>query len=471
MSRTLRIAIVGAGPAGTYAADIVTSSELPAGYDGIAVDVFDADPTPFGLIRYGVAPDHPRIKEIVKALNRVMSKPEISFHGNLRIGRDVSIDELRAHYDAIVMATGARKDADLNIPGVELEGSFGAADFVSWYDAHPDAPQEWEFRPEATSVAVLGMGNVALDVARVLAKTAEEMLVTEIPDHVHEGLAANPAVDVHVFGRRGPAQAKFSPMELRELAHSPNVDVIVHPEGFEFDEGSEEYVRQNKSQRLVVNVLTTYLAKDPKPDAACRIHLHFGAAPTEILGEDGRVTGLRTEVSELDGTGNARGTGEFVDWEVGAVYRAIGYKSDPIEGLPFDFGRNVIPNDGGRVLDESGEAVPGAYVTGWVKRGPIGLIGHTKSDAQQTITHLLEDLAARGVESADGIESADGTDGFEGLRPLLDERGITTTDWDGWVALDEHERTLGETDAHPRERVKVATREEMVRVAAGALTH
>ena len=172
MSSTLRIAIVGAGPAGTYAADIVTSSELPAGYDEIAVDVFDADPTPFGLIRYGVAPDHPRIKEIVKALNRVMGKPEISFHGNLRIGRDVSIDELRAHYDAIVMATGARKDADLNIPGVELEGSFGAADFVSWYDAHPEASTEWEFSPEATSVAVLGMGNVALDVARVLAKTA-----------------------------------------------------------------------------------------------------------------------------------------------------------------------------------------------------------------------------------------------------------------------------------------------------------
>lgn len=463
MSKTLRIAIVGAGPAGTYAADIVTSSELPPGYDEIAVDLIDADPTPFGLIRYGVAPDHPRIKEIVKALQRVMNKPEISFHGNIRVGRDISVDELRAHYDAVVVATGARRDADLNIPGIELEGSFGAADFVSWYDAHPEASTEWEFSPEATSVAVLGMGNVALDVARVLAKTAEEMLVTEIPDHVHAGLAANKAVDVHVFGRRGPAQAKFTPMELRELSHSPNVDVIVHPEGFEFDEYSEGYVKQNKAQRLVVNVLTSYLAKDPKPDAACRIHLHFGAQPTEILGEDGKVVGLRTEVTELDGTGNGRGTGEFIDWNVGAVYRAIGYKSDSIEGLPFDFDRNVIPNEAGRVRDESGMAVPGAYVTGWVKRGPIGLIGHTKSDAQETIANLLEDLATQGVGAAEENQ------GFDGVRPMLDERGITSTTWDGWLSLDAHERALGEADAHTRERVKVASREEMLRVAAGAL--
>ena len=246
---------------------------------------------------------------------------------------------------------------------------------------------------------MLGVGNVGLDVARILAKTVEELLVTEIPDNVADGLRRNATTDVHVFARRGPAQVKFTPMELRELNHSPNIDVIVHPEGFELDAGSMDAIRASKSVKLVIDVLQNYLAKEPS-GAAHRIHIHFCQNPVEVLGEDGRVVGLRTEVTELDGTGNVRGTGEFVDWPVQAVYRAIGYYSDNLAGLPFDLAAGVVPNDGGRVIDIDGSALPGAYVTGWIKRGPVGLIGHTKSDAAQTVELLLEDLHAAGGAGA-----------------------------------------------------------------------
>ncbi|GAA2085564.1 FAD-dependent oxidoreductase [Aeromicrobium halocynthiae] len=455
MSRNLRVAIVGAGPAGVYAADILTKSELPEGVDAVSVDLIERDPTPFGLIRYGVAPDHPRIKEIVKALKRVMANDAIRFFGNVAYGDDLKLDDLRQFYDAVVFATGARRDRDLDIPGVDLDGSFGAADFVYWYDGHPDVDREWDFQPHAKEVAVLGVGNVGLDVARILAKTAEELLVTEIPDNVYEGLKKNATTDVHVFARRGPAQVKFTPMELRELSHSPTIDVIVHPEGFELDEGSMEAIKAAKSQKLVVDVLQNYLAKEPS-GADHRIHIHFCQNPVEILGEDGRVVGLRTEVTELDGTGNVRGTGEFKDWPVQAVYRAIGYYSDNLAGIPFDISSGTVPNDGGRVIDIDGSPLPGAYVTGWIKRGPVGLIGHTKSDAAQTVELLLSDVA--------DLESPAQPD-REAVDAYLDGRGLEYTTWEGWEKLDEHELGLGESHEHQRERVKVVPRDEMVRIS------
>ncbi|MFT4300024.1 MAG: FAD-dependent oxidoreductase [Aeromicrobium sp.] len=455
MSRKLRVGIVGAGPAGVYAADILTKSDLPDGFDGVVVDILDRDPTPFGLIRYGVAPDHPRIKEIIKALKRVMSNEDIRFFGNVNFGVDVKLTELQQFYDAVVFATGARRDRSLNIPGLDLDGSYGAADFVYWYDGHPDVSREWDFQPHAESIAVLGVGNVGLDIARILAKTADELLVTEIPDNVYEGLKKNAAKDVHVFARRGPAQVKFTPMELRELSHSPTIDVIVHPEGFEFDEGSMEAIRAAKSQKLVVDVLQNYLAKEPS-GAPHRIHIHFCQNPVEILGEDGKVVGLRTEVTELDGTGNVRGTGEFKDWPVQAVYRAIGYYSDPLPGLPFDEAAGVLPNDGGHVVDIDGAAIPGVYATGWIKRGPVGLIGHTKSDAAETIRMLLEDAPT--LAAAEQAEP-------EAVDRYLDGRSIEFTTWEGWEKLDAHEVALGESDAHPRERKKVVERDEMVAIS------
>jgi len=453
MSRHLRIAVIGAGPAGVYAADILTKNEDL----DVSVDVIDRDPTPFGLIRYGVAPDHPRIKEIIKALKRVMSNERIRFFGNVNFGADLKLEELRDFYDAIIFATGARRDRELNIPGIDLDGSYGAADFVYWYDGHPDVSREWDFQPHAESVAVLGVGNVGLDVARILAKTADELLVTEIPENVYEGLKKNATKDVHVFARRGPAQVKFTPMELRELSHSPNIDVIIHPEGFEFDHGSMEAIQKAKSQKLVVDVLQNYLAKEPS-GAAHRIHIHFCQNPVEILGEDGKVVGLRTEITELDGTGNVRGTGEFKDWPLQAVYRAIGYYSDPLAGLPFDAAAGVVPNDGGHAIDLDGSPIPGVYVTGWIKRGPVGLIGHTKSDAAQTIAMLVEDIDSltRPTHSEDSA-----------FEKHLEDRGIEFTTWAGWETLDAHEIALGEAHPHERERVKVVDRQEMVDISRG----
>ena len=370
MSRQLRVAAIGAGPAGIYASDILTKSDVD-----VRVDIIERDPTPFGLIRYGVAPDHPRIKEIIKALKRVLSNDEIRFIGNVDYGTDLKLDDLRLFCDAVIFATGARRDRPMDIPGTELHGSYGAADFVSWYDGHPDASTDWPL--DAESVAVLGAGNVALDVARMLAKTADELLVAEIPDNVHRGLRTNAAQDVHVFARLGPAQVKFTPMELRELGHSPNIDVIVHPEGFELDEGSMDAIRASKSVKLVVDTLQNYVAREPEGKKH-RVHVHFCQSPIEILGTDGQVIGLRTERTERT---ELDGTGEPTDWDVQAVYRAVGYLSDDLAGLPFDNVRGVVPNDGGRVIDIDGGALPGAYVTGWIKRGTIGLIGHTKSDA------------------------------------------------------------------------------------------
>jgi ferredoxin/flavodoxin---NADP+ reductase len=441
--RKIRVAVIGAGPAGIYAADILTKE-----YEAAKVDIFDRLPAPYGLVRYGVAPDHPRIKEIIKALRRVLSRDEIRFIGNVHYGTDIKLGDLRRHYDAVIFSTGARSDRALDIPGVNLPGSHGAADFVSWYDGHPDVPREWPL--EAKQVAVLGAGNVALDIARVLAKPADEQLTTEIPDNVYQGLKLNQATDVHVFARRGPAQIKFTPMEFRELSHSPSVDVIVHPEGFEIDEASQQQINSNKSTRLVVDTMLKYMEKEPT-GAPHRIHIHLCQAPSAILGTD-RVEGLRTERTELIGDGTVRGTGEFVDWPLDAVYRAVGYLSSHLADLPFDHFDGVVPNAAGRVLEMDGVEMNGTYVTGWIKRGPIGLIGHTKSDAAETVASLLADLPGLRLPEVSDPDAI-----FEHLAGS----GVDYTTWEEWEKLDAHEVSLGE--ATGRERIKVVPREDMVR--------
>lgn len=446
--RRIRVAVIGAGPAGIYAADTLVND-----YPGARVDVFDRLPAPYGLVRYGVAPDHPRIKEIVKALRRVLSRDGIRFVGNVHYGTDLKLSDLRRFYDAVIFSTGARADRQLDIPGVDLPGSYGAADFVSWYDGHPDVPREWPLT--AKNVAVLGAGNVALDIARVLAKPADEQLATEIPGNVYRGLALNRATDVHVFARRGPAQIKFTPMEFRELSHSPSIDVVVHPEGFEIDEASQAAIGKSKSTKLVVDTLMRYLEKEPT-GAPHRIHIHLCQAPVAILGTD-RVEGLRTERTELIGDGTVRGTGEFVHTPVEAVYRAVGYLSSHLADLPFDHGAGVVPHDKGRVLDMDGVMMEGTYVTGWIKRGPIGLIGHTKSDAAETVTSLLTDLP--------GIAPAEITDP-DAILAHLSGRGVDYTTWAEWERLDAHEVALGAEQG--RERVKVVPREDMMRAGRPA---
>ncbi|ALO65899.1 pyridine nucleotide-disulfide oxidoreductase [Arthrobacter alpinus] len=463
-TRPIRVAIIGSGPAGVYAADILTKSQEVAGGDvQVSIDLFESQPAPYGLIRYGVAPDHPRIKGIMNALHKVLDRGDIRFFGNVMYGRDLTLTDLRAHYDAIIFATGATKDAVMDIPGIELDGSYGGADFVSWYDGHPDVSREWPLT--AKEIAVIGNGNVALDVARVLSKHADDMLVTEIPDNVYAGLKTSPVTDVHIFGRRGPAQVKFTPLELRELSHSRDVDIVLYEEDFDFDEASDAAIKSNNQVKIMVNTLTNWLAEEhdeTRVPASRRLHLHFLHTPVEITGTDGHVSGIKFERNELDGTGNVRGTGEFIDYPVQAVYRAVGYLGSELAEIDFDARRGVIPNDGGRVLSADGTHVPGIYATGWIKRGPVGLIGSTKGDALETIGCLLEDRLSLPAAQFPGEQD---------VSDLLESRGVEFTTWEGWNKLDAHEKHLGASynAAHGvavvRERIKVVDREQMVNIS------
>ncbi|WP_285757825.1 FAD-dependent oxidoreductase [Nocardiopsis ansamitocini] len=443
--------IVGSGPAGIYAADLLTKDEtLAASGTPLSIDILDKLPAPYGLVRYGVAPDHPRIKQIQGALHKILDKPEVRFLGNVNYGVDLKLDDLRRHYDAVIFATGSDRDRPLDIPGADLPGCHGAADFVFWYDSHPDVPHNWHV--DGTSVAVIGAGNVAVDVARILAKHADDLLTTDITDNVHRDLLNKQITDVHVFARRGIAQGKFTPMELRELDKQPGVEVIVYPEEFDLDEASLAAIEDSNQIKTNVKVLQNWAIRDPR-GAERRLHLHFLHRPVEVLGTE-RVTGLRTEVMELDGTGNARGTGEFVDHDVQAVYRAIGYLGSPLADLPFDAERGVVPNDGGRVLDIEDTPMRGVYATGWIKRGPVGLIGHTKGDALETVGNLVADHEAlpRATDPAP-----------ESFTRLLHERGVPFTTWEGWKRIEAHEESLGVP--HGRKRVKVLARDEMTQIA------
>ncbi|QHC61912.1 MULTISPECIES: FAD-dependent oxidoreductase [Rathayibacter] len=447
----LRLAIVGAGPAGIYAADLMIKAEKK--YD-VSIDLFEHLPAPYGLVRYGVAPDHPRIKGIITALREVLDRGDIRIFGNVHFGTDITLEDLKRHYNAVIFSTGAIRDAPLDVPGVELEGSYGAADFVSWFDGHPDVPRTWPL--EASSVAVIGNGNVALDVSRMLAKHAEDLLPTEVPPNVYDALAASPVTDVHVFGRRGPAQVKFTPLELRELGELRDVDMIVADEDFVLDAASQAAIETNKQVMVINRVLNQWRTREVG-SASRRLHLHFWAKPLELVDDGtGRVSAIRYERTEPDGEGGTRGTGEIREIAVQAVYRAVGYFGSPLDGLPFDEMRGVIPNREGQVLDDNDEPVHGVYATGWIKRGPVGLIGHTKSDAMETVGHVLNDQASWWTP-AHPEESA--------VVALLEERGVAYTDLDGWHRLDEHEQALGAPQG--RVRVKVVPREDMISISRG----
>jgi ferredoxin--NADP+ reductase len=448
----LRLAIVGAGPAGIYAADILLKQERA--FD-VSIDLFERLPAPYGLVRYGVAPDHPRIKGIINALRDVLDRGDIRIFGNVNFGTDITIEDLKNHYHAVIFSTGAVRDAPLDIDGIDLEGSYGAADFVNWFDGHPDVPRTWPL--EAREIAVLGNGNVALDVSRMLVKHPEDLLPTEIPDNVYDGLAASPVTDVHVFGRRGPAQVKFTPLELRELGELRDVDMILHDEDFDYDDASKAAIASNKQVMVIDRVLQQWRKRETG-SASRRLHLHFYAKPLGLVDDgSGRVSAFRYERTRPDGEGGVVGTGEIREVPIQAFYRAVGYFGSPLTGVPFDEEHGVIPNHEGQVLHaESNEIVPGVYATGWIKRGPVGLIGHTKSDAMETISHVVSDQGNWWSPSHPEEES---------VEALLSDRGVRFTTLDGWHRLDEHEMSLGA--GRGRERVKVVPRDEMVDVSLG----
>ena len=473
----LRIAVIGAGPAGVYSSDIFLRQLKKLG-EGLGlgtearIDLFEKLPVPFGLVRYGVAPDHPSIKFIASALEKTLDNPNIHLYCDVEFGKDVTLDELLARYDAVLFATGAVKDKPLNLPGADLEGVYGAAKFVEWYDGYPTGAREWPLTAE--NVAVIGGGNVAMDVARELMRNADDLKAkTDIPDNVYEGIGQNKAKVLHLFIRRGVAQAKFSVQELREMEKLPGVQLIINEDDFELDDETIEVAGKDKLTRQMVEELFAIreMAEDMQDDgdvdfegnpADRRYYVHFNSAPTEILGEDGKVKAIRVERTETGADGRMRRTGEFTDYPVGAVYHAIGYRPAEAPGIAYDAkGAHLANANGdGRITADAdgGDVRERLYATGWAKRGPVGLIGSTKSDALAIVTNMLEDLA----KAAEGGRVAADRDP-ESIDRLLAERGIRPIDFAGWKKVDAFERAEGAKEG--REHKKVIDPEQMRELA------
>jgi ferredoxin--NADP+ reductase len=442
-----RMAVVGAGPAGLYALQALLA--LP---EVAAVDVFDGLPAPYGLVRYGVAPDHAKTKTVVRTFVPHLESPKVRFVGNVWYGRDIHLDDLRRLYDATVFATGAPGDRRLDIPGEDLAGSDSATRFVNWYCGLPAAPP---FRLDgATTAVVIGAGNVALDVARILARDADELTPTDVPDVVLEILRQSTIRDVHLVARRGPAQAKYSTVELREMGDLDNADIVVDATDLDLDRPSREVVESTRSAAITVRVLGEWAKRDPAGRPR-RVYFHFWTRPVEILGSDA-VTGVVLEKRQLDDSGATVGTSRStVDAQL--VLRAVGYRSHPMPGLPFDDSAAVIPNDAGRILDGSGP-VPGLYVAGWLKRGPTGVIGTNRSDAVETVKSLAADLSE--------LPWAPERDP-DALPGLLASRGVPAVDWAGWERLRGHEVELG--GRRGAASVKLAELAEMLEVCRPAV--
>ncbi|MFD9945819.1 FAD-dependent oxidoreductase [Nonomuraea sp. NPDC059023] len=419
---SLRVAVVGSGPAGIYTAEaLVKQSAEP-----VEVDVLERLPTPYGLVRYGVAPDHTSIKSIANYLRKVLELPQVRFLGGVTLGEHLSVEDLLASYDAVVYATGAMVDRRMGIPGEDLPGSVAATDFVNWYCGHPDV-DPGRFVIDSPEIAVIGVGNVAVDVVRVLAKTAEELAATDVPHDVLERLADSQVKAIHMIGRRGPEHAKFTLKELRELGELANADVCVRP-----DEAvvlGADFPRQIRGN---IDVLQSWAARAPVGRPR-RLDVRFWLRPVEILGTD-RVEGLKLERTRLE-DGRVVGTGVYETLPVGMVLRSVGYQSVPLPGVPFDTGSMTVPNEAGRVRERE-------YVAGWLKRGPTGVIGTNKSDAAETVRTLLSDLAGH-----DRVRPAS-------VEDLLRSRGVEPVTYEHWLRIEAAEEALARTLGRG-ERVKL----------------
>jgi ferredoxin--NADP+ reductase len=434
----LRVAIVGSGPAGFYAAGALLGGERPA-----EVDLIERLPTPWGLVRLGVAPDHPKIKSVSRAFERIADQPGFRFLGNVEIGRDLQHGDLLEFYDAVVYAVGAQSDRRMGIPGEDLPGSWPATEFVAWYNGHPDH-QHLEFDLSGERAVVIGNGNVAVDVARMLALTPEELAPTDTTDEAIEAIGNSGIREIVMVGRRGPVQAAFTNPELLELGELAGADVIVDPADL------EGAVPDDTNSERNLEVLREYAQRTPEGKPK-RLVLRFLLSPVELSG-DGRVERIELVRNRLEpddrGTLRAVATDERETLETGLVFRSVGYRGVPLPGVPFDEDAGTIPNDRGRVE-------PGLYVTGWIKRGPSGVIGTNKKDATETVELLLEDDAAGRLPSVGKTA--------EDVDRLLDERGSRRVVYSGWSAIDRHERTSGEP--HGRPRVKLCTWDELLAAA------
>jgi ferredoxin--NADP+ reductase len=449
----LRVAVVGSGPAGFYAAGALLANDDPR----IEVDMFDRLPTPWGLVRLGVAPDHPKIKSVSRAFEKIAQRPGFRFFGNVDVGRDLDHANLTDLYDAVVYAFGAQADRRLGIPGEDLPGSWPATAFVAWYNGHPDF-QELSFDLSSERAVVIGNGNVAVDVARMLALTAGELESTDTTDEAIAAILGSGIREIVVLGRRGPAQAAFTTPELQELTELAGADLVVDPDELELDALSEAALADDTAlAKRNLEVLREAAAAAPagKPK---RLVLRFCVSPVAILGDEA-VTAVEVVRNDLvaDANGGIRAvpTDEREVIPCGLVLRSVGYRGTPMPGLPFDEGRATISNDCGRVVDEDGAPVPRVYCNGWIKRGPSGVIGTNKTDANETVDRLLADAAAGLLRRRDDSDVA----GF------LAARGVSPVGYAGWEAIDAVERARGEGQGRPR--VKLDRWAELLAAARG----
>jgi ferredoxin--NADP+ reductase len=469
-SNPLRVAIVGSGPAGFYAAEHLLKREDVA----VEVDMFDRLPTPFGLVRAGVAPDHPKIKSVIRVYEKTAARDGFQFFGNVEIGRDVTVAELEQRYHAIVSAYGTETDRRLGIPGEDLPGSHAATEFVAWYNAHPDFADQ-EFDLSAKRVVVIGNGNVAADVARMLALPRAELDVTDTADHAIDRLAESGLEEIVVLGRRGPAQAAFTNPEVRELGELTDADIVIDPSEVELDDASRAYVESDDcdpTHRRNVEIFTDFAHREPEGKPK-RVVMRFGCSPVEIKGNgkvESIVIGRNELVADESGRISARDTGEREELECGLVLRSIGYLGGGLEGIPFDASRGLIPNESGRVIDPAtGEQTPGHYAVGWIKRGPSGVIGTNKKDANETVQAIFDDLAEGRIPELDAETRTPGGEAEEvaGVIPsiaeLLDDRGGNHVTYMGWQAIDAAE--VGAGEPHGRPRVKFCRVHDMIEAA------
>ncbi len=453
-AQPLRVAIFGAGPAGFYAAERLFKEKDIV----VEVDMFDRLPTPFGLVRNGVAPDHQKIKSVTAAFDRIAGNPRFRFFGNVELGRDVSVDDLKEYYHQILYSTGAQTDRPLGIPGDDLIGSHPATEFVAWYNGHPDY-RDLEFDLSQERVAVVGVGNVAVDVARILCRTREELMKTDIADYALEALSNSNVKEVYILGRRGPAQAAFTAPEAKELGELDDCDTLVPPEEAELDPLSQETMAGADRADIRKVEIIQELAKREATGKSKRLVLRFLVSPTELIGdENGRVMQMKLVHNELYATDagslRPRATDRTETLDVGLVFRSIGYRGVPLPGVPFHDSWGIIPNNGGRVIDMgTKEPLVGQYTAGWIKRGPTGVIGTNKPDAAETADNMLAD-AREGVL----LNPAHATAGE--AEALIRERRPNFVSFADWKRLDEIELNRGKECGRPR--VKFTSVDEML---------
>ncbi|MEW6432978.1 MAG: FAD-dependent oxidoreductase [Myxococcota bacterium] len=437
--RPVRVAVVGAGPAGFFVSEALLKRAAPV----FSVDLIERLPTPFGLVRAGVAPDHQKIKSVTRTFEKTAQHGRFRFFGHVTVGKDVSHEELLSHYDQVVYAIGSSGDRRLGIPGEELTGCHAATAFVGWYNGHPDF-RDFPFDLGKKRAVVVGAGNVALDISRVLLRDRDELAKTDIADYALDALRRSPLEEVVVLARRGPAQAAFTTGELEDIIALPGVAVRVDPKQLEVDETTLARLDANAKRNLEV---LQKVADAPKAEARRTLKLEFLASPVEVLGEDGKVRGVKVERNALVPVGDdvkARGTGEFFELDAGLVFRSIGYFGQPVPGVPFDEKAGVIPNVDGRVKERDGATVPRVYAVGWIRRGPLGVIGTNKADGVLVAERVAEDVAAL-------VPEARPSPG--GLPRLLAERGVKVVSYADWLALDRLEVEAGRQTGKVREKI------------------